>query len=280
MEFKFLYELDPSGKVVLVLDIQQGAAAEDQRNLDEISAKNEEGIDTERRSVIPSPPSTLPSPDAPHGEVLGDEPDEGPPLEQPPFPEDQQLEIQTPASAKRGCPDDWLQTAEASTSERPNSQIRFRVSARHLTLASPFFERSLKRGWCEGETLYSSGHVEISVLDCDPEALLILLKIIHCQPRSVPRRIGLDLLTKLAVLVDYYKCHEAVDVFSDLWIDYLRKGIPDTYSDDLIRWIWISWVFRKGDLFKMATRAAQRWSDSPMKTLGLPITDSIRSKNT
>ncbi|CAJ2508725.1 Uu.00g137510.m01.CDS01 [Anthostomella pinea] len=42
--------------------------------------------------------------------------------------------------------------------------------------------------------------------DWDANALSILMYVIHGRHRGVPRSASLELLTKIAVLVDYYKC--------------------------------------------------------------------------
>lgn len=151
------------------------------------------------------------------------------------------------------------------------------VSSKHLCLASSYFRQMLKGNWQEGATLSSHGYAKISLNECDPGATLILLNIIHGHTRSVPRHVDLKMLTKLAVLVDFYDCHETVEVFSDLWVDSLKGDIPTKLSKDLIRWLCISWVFQKAILFRDLTRIALRQSKGPIKTLGLPIPSSIVS---
>jgi hypothetical protein len=157
-------------------------------------------------------------------------------------------------------------------------EIRVRVSSRHLTLASPYFKRMLKGDWKEGCTLTADGCVSVRVMDCDPESLMIIMNIIHGHTRKVPRSVSLDMLTKIAVLIDYYECAEAVELFTDTWIDYLKGPLPTTYGRSLILWTCISWVFRKSALFKTVTTVAQMQSYEPIQTLGLPIPQSIVGK--
>lgn len=154
-------------------------------------------------------------------------------------------------------------------------KVYFRVSSRHLILASAQFERRLKECWSEGHTLCSEGYVEMPVTDCDPEALLILLNIIHGHTRRVPRSIDVESLTKIAVLVDYYECHEAVEIFSDMWIDRLKGEVPTTYSSELIKWLCISWVFRKDEIFRSVTQVAQCQSKGRIEQHGLPISKRV-----
>ncbi len=64
------------------------------------------------------------------------------------------------------------------------------------------------------------------------------------------------MLAKIAVLVDYYECYEAVEMFVDFWIQSLSRNLPKEYSRDLVLWLAISWVFSKENLFKTLTKVA------------------------
>jgi hypothetical protein len=150
-----------------------------------------------------------------------------------------------------------------------------RVSSCHLILASPYFKQMLRGGWKEDCTLSAEGCLTIYEEDWDPDALLILMNVIHGHTRKVARSVSLEMLAKLAVLVDYYECLEVVEVFSEIWIDQLEKGLPTTYSRDLILWICISWVFRHPLRFNVATGIALMQSKKPIQTLGLPIPETI-----
>ena len=105
--------------------------------------------------------------------------------------------------------------------------------------------------------------------------MLIVMNIIHGRTRRVPRFVDLDMLTRLAVLVDYLECHEVIEPFSDRWIDDLKGSITVTYSKVLIQWLCISLIFRKACQFKAVTRTAIRQTKGPIQTLGLPIRESV-----
>ncbi|KAK3304842.1 uncharacterized protein B0T15DRAFT_398894, partial [Chaetomium strumarium] len=111
----------------------------------------------------------------------------------------------------------------------------------------------------------------------DSQAFLILMLIIHGCNRQVPRLVSLELLAKIAALVDYYQCLEAVEVFAGLWLQRLRsqRQLPEQVGRDLILWLFISWVFANGDIFTSVTTIALRQSQGPLPTLGLPIPEKI-----
>lgn len=152
--------------------------------------------------------------------------------------------------------------------------VRIRVSSQHLVLASPYFKRNLESGMLESHTLGAEGRVNISMKDQNPEIMLIVMNIIHGRTRKVPRIIKLDLLTEIAILVDYLECHEAVEPFSDLWIKCFQNHQILICSKPFIQWICISIVFDRNDLLTKLTRAVLRQAKGPIQTLGLPIPEN------
>ncbi|KAL3456036.1 hypothetical protein BJX64DRAFT_52791 [Aspergillus heterothallicus] len=143
------------------------------------------------------------------------------------------------------------------------------VSAKHLMLASPYFKASLSGPWKESVGFLQKHSVEIPATDWDIEALLIILHVIHGQHYKVPRRITLEMLAKVAVLVDYYQCREAVSIWRDIWVGGLDETVPSTYCRDLLLWIWVSYVFKMPENFRAATSRTMSWSEGRIDHLGL-----------
>lgn len=101
-----------------------------------------------------------------------------------------------------------------------------RVSSKHLSIVLSYFKRMFQGDRPEGNTLRSTGSVQVPLPEDDPATLLILLGIIHGRTRKVPRLMDLKTLTRLAILVDYYNLHETVKMFLDMWIDGLKGELP------------------------------------------------------
>jgi BTB/POZ domain len=160
--------------------------------------------------------------------------------------------------------------------------IQMRVSSGHLILVSPVFKRLLKGGFAECHTLTSAGTAEISLPDDDPQAMQILLNIIHGHTRKVPREIKFDTLTQISILIDKYCLHEVVEVFTDIWFDKLKCEIPEWFSEEKsMPWLCVSWVLRKADYFERITRVAMRESEGHLEVamkIPLPIPESILSQ--
>ncbi|KAK2051181.1 hypothetical protein LY76DRAFT_599538 [Colletotrichum caudatum] len=160
---------------------------------------------------------------------------------------------------------------EEEPAESEELEIKYLVSSRHLTLASTKFEAELKGPWIEGSVKNTDGYYPINASDWDPNALLILMRIFHGQTRSVPRHIGLEMLAKVAVLVDYYDSPEVVEVFANIWIGALKNKLPTQYGRDMVLWLLISHVFQQDDVFSQMTKIAVIQSTEPVPTLELPI---------
>ena len=165
---------------------------------------------------------------------------------------------------------------EPAGGEPLTQTVCLRVSSKHLILASAMFRNMLSSDkFSEGQDLHSKGSLIIRLPD-DPEALITLMHIVHGMTRAVPRKVTLDTLTRLAILVNYYQLHEAVEIFSDMWVtDLKQKSFPTSYDSEVIPWLFISWVFLMRDEFAQLTRILEnegddRWEDNIGKNLFIP----------
>lgn len=162
-----------------------------------------------------------------------------------------------------------------SKSQIQSEQIRMRVSSKHLTLASNVFRTLFRGSFQEGVTLRTKGTVEIPLPDDHPTALLILLNIVHGHTRRVPRQVDFRMLTQIAILVDKYQCHEAVEMFTDSWCQRVAGAMPQSFTDDLMPAVCVYWVFGQPAEFKHVTQLAQTESKSAISEKVLPIPSRI-----
>lgn len=160
-----------------------------------------------------------------------------------------------------------------------HSSVEMRVCSRHLVLASSYFKKMLDGDWKEAKALQTQQTFRMEIKEpWDPDALRILMDIMHGRTRKVPKSISLEMLAKIAVLVDYYQCLEVVEVWVNMWIEPLKITAPKRYSRDTILWMCISWVFRQRVLFQAATSAALMHSRERVQTMELPIPESVIGK--
>ncbi|PVH91491.1 hypothetical protein DM02DRAFT_545743 [Periconia macrospinosa] len=93
-----------------------------------------------------------------------------------------------------------------------------------------------------------------------------------------PRSIPLLLLTKIAVLADYYNCTEAIELSTEIWVRDLKDTtpIPSNYCRNLMLWMCIAWVLRLPQEFTQTTAVAiKRSNQKELPTLALPITGFV-----
>ncbi|KAL2823280.1 hypothetical protein BDW59DRAFT_148926 [Aspergillus cavernicola] len=127
----------------------------------------------------------------------------------------------------------------------------------------------------EASTLRSDGHLRLSEAKWEAIPFLLILRILHGQTRAIPRKISLKTLAQVAILLDYYECYEAVEVFTHMWIRALETKLPTTYNDDTLRWLFISWVFDERTIFKTITAVIQANCMGVVESIGLPIPGAI-----
>ncbi|KAH5983365.1 hypothetical protein HBI68_253100 [Parastagonospora nodorum] len=165
-------------------------------------------------------------------------------------------------------------TIESNPANTDLDEVWYYVSRRHLVSASPTLDRMLSAtGWKEGIRDENDGLYQVPAEDWDSEALLYVLQILHLRNGQVPRRISLEMLAKIAVLIDFYDCAEALESFTERWIEYLRvtAPVPSYFCRDLMLWMCIAWVLKLPQEFVQATTVAIRRDDQELSTLGLPI---------
>ncbi|KAK2005681.1 hypothetical protein LZ32DRAFT_633432 [Colletotrichum eremochloae] len=161
-----------------------------------------------------------------------------------------------------------LEGYNASLVEDTTPAIRMRLSSKHLTSASEYFRAAFAHDYME--TKVESGYTyTITAQGWDQEALRLIMNIIHGQTQNVPQKVSLEMLAKIAAIVDYYKCRNAIHFFLQTWVKNLAGPFPSSYGFDLLLRLFISRL----------TKTVILESRGPIHDLGLPplshITDSL-----
>jgi hypothetical protein len=184
-------------------------------------------------------------------------------------------ETDAPSESAFEEPNMLVDDAKEEEEEEEDGSVHYHVSSQILASASGFFKTSLvKDTWLEAHRSAADGKYHLSAADWDPEAFLILLRIFHHCNHDVPRSMTLEMLARMAVLVDYYRCSEAVSVWSEMWINSARSAypVPATYGRDLVLWMCIAWIFKLPAEFKQTTKAVILQSETPaVQNMYLPI---------
>lgn len=137
----------------------------------------------------------------------------------------------------------------------PTCQAQFQVSSKVLSLSSPVFRTMLnfESGFKEGKSLAertaSSPPMELFLGDDNPNALAIILRIIHVQTRWVPQSIGPERLYEIAIISDKYDMGDSLDYWLGKWAPERFEG---TVSID--KWLFIAFVCGRAAEFRILSR--------------------------
>lgn len=183
-----------------------------------------------------------------------------------------------PASKNHEGSNDTCNEEPQEALDAGRSPVRFLLSSRHLSLASRYFKAELNGPWTEATADINDGLRHVEASDWDDQALLLLMRVLHGLNREVPHTITLEMLAKIAVLVDYYDCHEAVQLAVHMWIGALQDCLPLECNRDLILWLSVSIIFRQPEIFRKITKLAIRESREPLPALDLPISQTVIGK--
>ena len=274
-----LHVFDPKGDVLLILGRRP------EQDLDNfVEEENIEEHSSSRGSARPLEVDSLPEESPPPDE-------EAVPVSEPELPEPYEPEAGEPRAESEI--QNYLARLESPASsvsfalwrQKQNPEVQMRVSSKHLILASPTFCTSLDSDtFPEGRTLQIEGSVVVPLPDEDPEAMTILMHIIHGLTSKVPRYVSLETLTKIAGVVNHRQMHDAVEFFSDTWIEKLKpiiNAFPGSHTTEMLEWLFIVWVFQKEDEFRKVSQVLQRESDDTLEDEvdeGPPIPASIIGK--
>jgi hypothetical protein len=154
------------------------------------------------------------------------------------------------------------------TSKPVVEEVHFLVSSKHMTVVSRVFKAMLQNNFKEGIELKATGHCIIHLPDDNPTAFEILLNLIHLNNDVVPRKLELQMLANIAVLVDKYELQKSTHLIRDPWDkDYIVWGkrliggsnlkfMAEHYPRWLFVRIGICWVLEMADQFTELTEAA------------------------
>ncbi|KAL6919029.1 hypothetical protein ACHAPO_004142 [Fusarium lateritium] len=155
-----------------------------------------------------------------------------------------------------------------------DSEVRMRVSSRHLILASQTFKAMLEGPWSEGASSSQSVR-QINTSEWDAMAFAIVLDIIHGRHRGIPEDMTLGLVTRIATIVDYYGFHEALYVYRKSWLsENLEVKAPtDELSDASLLCLYAAWVFSDKVTMSSMARLVLLYSEglAQINTSDLPI---------
>lgn len=180
------------------------------------------------------------------------------------------------------CQDKYAHGGESAETEEPDPEpeIHFRVSSGQLELTSEYFRGMLDGDFTETQVDPADGLRHIGASGWDPDALLIVLNVLHARGKHIRRALELPMLARVAQVVDYYFLHDTISYASEIWLEKLKAApMPTRYCMESVLWIWVSWVFKESRVFEKMMLIAVKQSRGPIQTLDLPISGTICCKS-
>ncbi|KAJ2899257.1 uncharacterized protein MKZ38_003307 [Zalerion maritima] len=199
------------------------------------------------------------------------------------------LTVNTSTSTGSVVADDHHHKDQPQPPTAPKHVHRIQVSSSHLCLASPVFKARLRTGkTSESRTLAAQGGVAINLPGDSEPGMVLLQNILHNRSLHIPRSVALRDMAELSVLVDRYDAAPSTNFVARTWAanlfssaDAATKPLPAGYtSHDIIRWLFVSWVFCLPEYFRAASKAAAREIPGRIDknggdALGLPFPEAI-----
>lgn len=154
----------------------------------------------------------------------------------------------------------------------PSPEIHYQVFSTQLKNVSKYFRNIFTGNFSETVPDQTDGKYHIAAEDFHPKAMEYVLNIVHVKTRRLPRKMDLELLAHIAVLVDYYDMKEAVSFHAEIWAKAAaQKKFPETYCRDLVLRTFVARTFGDKKNFRRGAEIILQHSKGPLPGLGLPM---------
>ncbi|KAL2392775.1 hypothetical protein ABEF93_000347 [Exophiala dermatitidis] len=167
--------------------------------------------------------------------------------------------------------DDREASSERSFDDlEPDDFIEVTVSSKHLALHSRVFRAMFNGNFREKVQPGSQQPIKVPLPEDNPEAMMLILAIVHGFTRKVPRKVSRDMLLQIALLIDKYEIDETLELFTHMWFKNLKRKSDMEKASSLSDWIYISFVTRQEVTFNQLTTRAVNISPVPRGKVALP----------
>lgn len=156
--------------------------------------------------------------------------------------------------------------------QEPDSQSCFKVSMKHLALASPRAKKMFDGNYTEAQPDADGLRRWKFEPIFDPDAFEIVLNAIHGHTHKLPEEVSLEALADIAAIVDDLDCSQALWFPAKIWI---KRFDSTQHTIKLPYWILVSFVFNEPTLFTRVTKYAIQNGTGPFHNAGLPIRPEI-----
>lgn len=132
---------------------------------------------------------------------------------------------------------------------------RFIVSSEILKITSDYFKALFSPFFREGQAALNGDCSDIVLHDDDPDAMEIILSILHYHSLDTYRILSTDILLKVAQHCDKYQCKVPLQAWASQWM----QGVIDTDTEpEYAPLLLAAYIFRSGKAFEEMSKHAIR----------------------
>ncbi|KAI0977553.1 hypothetical protein F4678DRAFT_455703 [Xylaria arbuscula] len=90
--------------------------------------------------------------------------------------------------------------------------------------------------------------------------LVVFMSMTHGHNHRMPKLMDLENLVKIALVINCYQCYDIVEPFGYIWQSAAQANakalVQGEVARDFVLVLLVSWAFRWGRIFALATKAA------------------------
>jgi hypothetical protein len=101
------------------------------------------------------------------------------------------------------------------------TEKHFSVSTSVLSLASRYFDRLFNGRMAEAREFANKGSVSVNLDEDDPQAIEVILRVLHHQIQELPVNLDLSSIAKVALHSDKYDTYTVLEPWVTHWLDAL-----------------------------------------------------------
>jgi hypothetical protein len=150
--------------------------------------------------------------------------------------------------------------------------MRYLVSSALLKNVSKYFRNTFSDRFSETTLNLDDGRYHVVVEGFNPKAFEHVMNIIHVKSKRLPKKIDVEQLAHIAVLVDYYDMKDAVSFHAETWAKAVAKmKFPTTYCQNLVLRTFVARTFGDDESFQRGAQLITKTSKGPIQDLGIPM---------
>lgn len=150
---------------------------------------------------------------------------------------------------------DIILQVSSDLSDTTIPRVCFLVNSKVLATASPVFRSMFDRnlGFAESNMLDSDSKIAPTItLEDEPDALEVVLQVLHHSTRLVRRDLGFSIIVQISAIADKYGCGEALQFCIEALVKLPEFEVAQMKQPCYFDWLFVCWVFNLPELWELS----------------------------